>query len=529
MKCQLFIKWFLKPSSQLVLIGFMTVGLSFGQSPADRQVIIEYQTKMQQAEAALNDSIYDQAILHASAAKEIAKISNFTKLYEAADKVFVDAVAGQVDSLEVLLYIATNAKEIAEKQRDSITLLLVDVHAQRQQAARSRLLALAQDLMGKSELVNKPALRARLVLLGYKLHLLAEGYAYDRAIFRGLYYGLQHLEENPFPKVEHQKESHSRSKAHRSAITSITFDANGEKCISQSVDRVSYEWTFQTERLLQFMEVPFQSSQVAELPIQSIQPLAQAETVGGLKAHISETGEVFLSDSTLQFQGFSLAFNPKRSQVAIGEKEGGVLLWNYAENDTAYFSEVHTTTVSQIAFDSNGEFMATGGYDGQIYLWNLKSDVEKDRIINQLPIVLDDNEAGNYVTALTFHPHSNFLLAGYHDGTIRAFPTKSHIIAAAICSGLGPNQSQLSHAEWNQYVSLEETIADQDFISLDFAPIQTLINNKSSKKPPIKEENKQETQHKRDETFWNKVNAFLESIRISNQTPIQVSTTLCNQ
>lgn len=70
--------------------------------------------------------------------------------------------------------------------------------------------------------------------------------------------------------------------------------------------------------------------------------------------------------------GFSLAWNPRGNEVAIGRTNGDVQLWNFDENSIRILSG-HEDKVFQVSYSAARPILATSAYDGTMRLWDTKS------------------------------------------------------------------------------------------------------------------------------------------------------------
>jgi WD40 repeat protein len=86
------------------------------------------------------------------------------------------------------------------------------------------------------------------------------------------------------------------------------------------------------------------------------------------------------SDSTYDvgFGGgnFSVAYAPDGRSLALGCRDGSVLLWDLAAAAVTHTLRGHTATVRSLAFSPDGGFLASAGSDGSVKLWDPASGRE---------------------------------------------------------------------------------------------------------------------------------------------------------
>jgi len=68
-----------------------------------------------------------------------------------------------------------------------------------------------------------------------------------------------------------------------------------------------------------------------------------------------------------------MAMSPDGAQIASGDSDGGVRLWDVAEGKQLQELEAHIKGVSAVAFSPDGKLLASGSGDKTVKLWNLGS------------------------------------------------------------------------------------------------------------------------------------------------------------
>ncbi|HLF32939.1 MAG TPA: hypothetical protein VI583_01800, partial [Cyclobacteriaceae bacterium] len=183
---------------------------------------------------------------------------------------------------------------------------------------------------------------------------------------------------------------------------------------------------------------------------------------GKYLALVSENGKLILLDTKdvdKEYMIFpeggpvnrSIAFSPKGDKLAAGNTMGIVNLIDLSgglNNPSVTPLSGHTANryINDVAFSADGNFLASGGFDGTILLWNMSN-------LDNLPVILRDNNS--QVWSLSFSADSYYLYAGCEDGSIKVWPTRPEFMSDQICGKLSRN---MTRAEWLRYVDIEQNI-----------------------------------------------------------------------
>jgi WD40 repeat protein len=93
-----------------------------------------------------------------------------------------------------------------------------------------------------------------------------------------------------------------------------------------------------------------------------------------------------------------------------------------------------------LAFNRVGDRLVSGGEDKTVRVWNLQSSA-------QLPLVLQGH--GAIVRAVTFHPDGHRVASRSVDGELRLWDLRTDTLAEQICSRVMRN---LTRSEWDRFV-----------------------------------------------------------------------------
>lgn len=96
--------------------------------------------------------------------------------------------------------------------------------------------------------------------------------------------------------------------------------------------------------------------------------------------------------------------------LASAGSDRKILFWNMAEGKVVH-SNVSETLVRSLAMSPDGRFVAAGGEDGLIQLWEVLAGKPTAKL----------KESTEWVLCLAFSPDGKQLAAGYFDGSIRAW------------------------------------------------------------------------------------------------------------
>lgn len=125
--------------------------------------------------------------------------------------------------------------------------------------------------------------------------------------------------------------------------------------------------------------------------------------------------------------------------VAIGDEEGMVKLFPLFNPRNIVTFIGHTSPVEDVAFGSDGHFLASASRDRTVRLWDRKD-------YNAPPIKLEDHP--DWVLAIGFSPGSSALFAGTRAQTLKAWPAEAETMARNICGKISRN---MSPEEWETY------------------------------------------------------------------------------
>ncbi len=104
-----------------------------------------------------------------------------------------------------------------------------------------------------------------------------------------------------------------------------------------------------------------------------------------------------------------IAINPQREEVAVGDQDGRLLLWDLPTGRLQRALLTVQEAITAIAFSPDGNILAEGRQDGTVRFWDLSSDLEPEQFATDLTHPL---------TTLAFSPDQALLVGGDEAGQL---------------------------------------------------------------------------------------------------------------
>lgn len=146
--------------------------------------------------------------------------------------------------------------------------------------------------------------------------------------------------------------------------------------------------------------------------------MASASQDGTVKLWAVTRGVVLQTLTDHSGPVLSVAFNPQNDYLASGSEDGDTIVWSVKsiveghidhQIKTTLTHTQHTGAVWCLDFSPNGQYLASGGADRTIWVWDFKEDQ-----IYRLAA-----EHGDAVTAVAFNPDKTMLVTGSLDRRIK--------------------------------------------------------------------------------------------------------------
>lgn len=115
----------------------------------------------------------------------------------------------------------------------------------------------------------------------------------------------------------------------------------------------------------------------------------------------------------------ALSFSPDQRYLAAGGNDGAVKVWDLASTTLVLRLGVHAAPVTALTFSPSGQFLAGASTDGRICM----GDVRNRRIVSFTSETAD-------IVALAFSADSKQLLGGHKDGTLTTWDTTGKLLGS---------------------------------------------------------------------------------------------------
>jgi len=140
-----------------------------------------------------------------------------------------------------------------------------------------------------------------------------------------------------------------------------------------------------------------------------------AANLGGSKQPELSPGVNLLRTLQEQQQAYSVAFDPQGETLASGSDDNTVKLWESRSGKLLRTLEGHQNGILSIAFDPKGGTLASGSRDGTVKLWEAQS--------GKLLRTLEGHQ--NEVNSVAFNSQGDTLVSGSTDQTVRHWEARS--------------------------------------------------------------------------------------------------------
>ena len=210
---------------------------------------------------------------------------------------------------------------------------------------------------------------------------------------------------------------------HNGGVLSLAFSDDGDRLASGSEDRSARVWLVDTGRTL--LQLPGPQGNVTAVVFSGMQVphgLAVGDSTGAIR--IWDLDTIGQREELTTLYGHrrpvkSLAFNPRRAQLASGSWDRTVRLWNLNGNSATLLRDDNdpgpTDSVTMVNYSADGAHLVEASKDGTLRLWDL--DIPESRVLKPVgadpPIVRD----------VSFSPDAKIIASGNDDGRIRVWST----------------------------------------------------------------------------------------------------------
>ncbi len=295
----------------------------------------------------------------------------------------------------------------------------------------------------------------------------------DDRLFCGTLDGsLIYWEKNNWKKEEEKKEK-SLPVNHGAKILSMAFSKNRNSLI-YSVQNMIY---------IQNMEEMPQEVVTFEKD-NFIRALTVIEDPNGRRSFLiaaDSKGNIFLYDlsgdlnpkekkklnASIDSTGFhAIAYNSAGKLLALANSRGEIFLFpnidckSLTSDRKKHYYKVdkkHKGIVRALAFSRDGRYLASGGLDGTIVLWNVKGEQTVD-IVSQPPILTITGKRKILSIVFVFDPAGEYMIFN-DENHLRICPTSPETFYKMLCKR---KKREFTKNEWNHYIG--ESVKKEDII-----------------------------------------------------------------
>lgn len=169
--------------------------------------------------------------------------------------------------------------------------------------------------------------------------------------------------------------------------------------------------------------------------------LTQAELIGDSK--------IWRCDRTLNYSAHSLLISPDGKTLISGGKDGEIKLWKLRSGELLNTLVGHASSVNCVAIASDNKILASGSSDCTIKLWNL----ETGELLHTL------SGHANSVKSLALSPDGNLLASSSYDNSIKLWNIKTRQLIRAL-QGVSSLASSLTFSPSRDRIILTAGLAE---------------------------------------------------------------------
>lgn len=228
-------------------------------------------------------------------------------------------------------------------------------------------------------------------------------------------------------------------KEHKSTILSLNFIDNNS-FISSASDTTIRFWNTADKNSTMVVNTGDKIMSLAVSPNNNV--IAGASESGKLYIWNNSKIELpFILYDQEKNSLFSVVFNEQGSMLAASDIQGNIYLWETKDYRFVNMLVGHNARVHDVKFSRDNKYLASGGFDGSLRIWQL------DKLFNQ-PIVIKD--VNYWIWSIEFSENSELIYAGFNNGLIKWWNTSSSEMADEMCKMINRNMDK---DEWSEYVA----------------------------------------------------------------------------
>lgn len=145
----------------------------------------------------------------------------------------------------------------------------------------------------------------------------------------------------------------------------------------------------------------------------------------------------------------AIAYDPRGKRLVIADDKGKLHFFAHIRGKFKYIKidKAHKGIVKALAFSPNGKYLASGGLDGTVMLWDLE-DIRLDQVKRKTPVLIITGQRRQRILALRFDSQNRHLV--FSDGkNLRICPTRPETFVERLCQRKWP---ELKKSDWDFYV-----------------------------------------------------------------------------
>jgi WD40 repeat protein len=202
-------------------------------------------------------------------------------------------------------------------------------------------------------------------------------------------------------------------RAHDGAIDGLSLSGDGRLIVTTGADRKLR--TFDAETQQPRLTIALDDGEATSLAVRNNRAVT-SHADGVAAVYDLDTGRRLYRFKRNDASIWAAVFAGSEDRIAAAGHDWTVALWEPASEEIPRaLLEGHENAVQALAADPNGRWLASGGADRMVKLWNLETQ-EARRTYRNNP---------DFITTLSFSPDSTQLAAGNLDGSIKMWSTLS--------------------------------------------------------------------------------------------------------
>lgn len=200
---------------------------------------------------------------------------------------------------------------------------------------------------------------------------------------------------------------------HTGAVTALAYSPGGYSIVSAGADATVRIWNASNGSLSRI--IPMDHGAATSIALQG-EYIATGHADGYVAVWDKTSGHKVADLQRNEASIWSLVFTNVPGRLLAAAHDWKVALWDLrAPSSPVHIFEGHENAVQAIAFAPQGPFLASGGADRTVKLWNL----------NTLDLVRTYRRHPDFVTAVKFSPDASRVASATLNGDIRLWSTSS--------------------------------------------------------------------------------------------------------